>query len=202
MISIPLALPLILTFVFSACVTKKESFIPPTLESQIDWTISFEQIKESPSTYQGSVVIVGGEVLLAKRFKDHTRLIVLELPLSPSNQPATKRTQSEGRFIAQQSEFLDPATVPPGTRVTVVGEVSGSTTEWLDEMKYNYPILKIKHLEVWPSALPPPYMYGPYLGYPYSPPQPKSQIVLGEIQRLLWTLLFTFLSFLSLPPLL
>ena len=168
MISIRLAFLLIVTVMLSGCSTPKTSFIPPTLKRQIDFTISFEQIKESPSTYQRSVVILGGEVLSAKRLKDHTRLIVLQLPLSTGDEHTMNRTESEGRFIAMQAEFLDPATVPPGTRVTVIGEISGSTTELLDEMEYKYPVLTIGHLEVWPNAQQLPYYYGRhYGGYPY-----------------------------------
>ena len=168
-VMIRLAWLLIAAFMSSACSTQKASFVPPAIKDQINWTLSFEQIKESPSTYQGSVVLLGGEVLSAKRFKDHTRLIILQLPLSTDNEPTTKRTESDGRFIARQAEFLDPATVPPGTRVTVIGEITGSTTELLDEMEYKYPVLTIKHLEVWPTPQPLPHYYGPYYGYPAYP---------------------------------
>ncbi len=165
-----LACLLTLTLMIPACSSQLATFIPPAMQQQIDWTLSFDQIKESPSTYQGAVVVVGGEVLTAKRFRDHTRIIILQLPLSSGHEPVTNRTQSEGRFIARKEEFLDPATLPPGTRVTVIGEISGSTTELLDEMEYTYPVLIIKHIEVWPPPQHLPYYYyGPYYGpyYPY-----------------------------------
>ena len=41
---------------------------------------------------------------------------------------------------------LDPATVVKGTRVTIVGEVSGAKTDRLDDMEYRYPIMIVKHL--------------------------------------------------------
>jgi outer membrane lipoprotein len=37
------------------------------------------------------------------------------------------------------------------TRVTLVGEVTGSTNANLDEMEYRYPTVMIKHLHVWPD---------------------------------------------------
>lgn len=37
----------------------------------------------------------------------------------------------------------------PGTRVTVVGEVSGGTTLPLDEIEYVYPVLTIRQVHVW-----------------------------------------------------
>ena len=169
MIPKPLIILVLLALFSSGCASKKESIIPSTLLTQIDWTVSFAEIKESPSTYKGSVIIAGGEVLSAKRLKDHTRLTILQLPLSSEQEPRSDRRQSEGRFMAIQSEFLDPATIPAGTRVTVVGEISGSTTELLDEMEYEYPTLAIKFLEIWPNSQHNPYPYRPYYGYPYYP---------------------------------
>ena len=41
---------------------------------------------------------------------------------------------------------------PPRSRVTLVGEVTGSKTLPLDEVEYEYPVLIIRHLTVWPSV--------------------------------------------------
>jgi outer membrane lipoprotein len=75
-------------------------------------------------------------------------------------------------------EFLDPATIPPGTRVTVTGEVTGSMTLPLDETEYTYPVIEARHIEVLQSETAElsrrsyPYYYtgpGPYWG-PYGGP--------------------------------
>ena len=89
-------------------------------------------------------------------------------------------TDSHGRFLAFHKEFLDPATIPMGTRMTVVGEVTGSVTLPIDEVDYVYPTLDIKAVTVWPPKVPVwwsrPYPYfgaywgpsywGPYWGSP------------------------------------
>ena len=148
-----------------------QSIIPLDIEKQVDQTLSFAQIKEAPTTYQGKVLVLGGEVLDAMRLKKHTRLTVLQLPTGRNHAPTMDRTMSRGRFLAFQTEFLDPATVPSGTRVTIVGKVSGAITELLDEMDYTYPTFTIEFLKVWPEAgqIPPRYgRYGfPYYGNPY-----------------------------------
>ena len=71
--------------------------------------------------------MLGGEVLSAKRLAEGTRLEVLQLPLDDAQQPALTRTDSQGRFLAIEKEFLDPAMFPQNTRVTIVGEVTGTT---------------------------------------------------------------------------
>jgi outer membrane lipoprotein len=135
---------------------------------------TFVQVKASPDSFRGQSVVFGGEVLSAKRLKDGTRIEILQLPLDRSGYPGADRTQSQGRFVAMHKEFLDPATLPYGTRVTVTGEITGSVTLPLDETEYVYPVVDVRQLKVWtPSedaARMRPYM-GPggptYYGAPY-----------------------------------
>jgi outer membrane lipoprotein len=127
--------------------------IPASLEHSIDRSVAFPDLKSSPDSYRGRLVVVGGEVLSAKRLKSGTRIEVLQIPLTSAQEPGTDRTASEGRFLATQRDFLDPATIPHGTRVTIVGEVTGGTTLPLDETDYTYPTLEIRHLKVWPAPL-------------------------------------------------
>jgi len=128
--------------------------IPKELEGQVDRKVSFLQVKESPATYTGRMVVLGGEVLSAKRGNDSTRIELLQLPLDGSLQPVSDRTTSQGRFLAIQNAFLDPATVPVGTPVTIIGEMTGTTTLPIDDVQYTYPTLAIRHLKVW-ERLPP-----------------------------------------------
>ncbi len=141
---------------------------------------NFLQVKAAPDSFQGQPAVFGGKVLTARRHKDGTKIEILQLPLDRSMRPGYDLTQSQGRFIAIYREFLDPATIPPGTRVTVTGQVSGSVTLPLDETDYTYPVLTINRVQVWsavenvaPRIRPYPYMgpspyWGPYWGpWPY-----------------------------------
>ena len=121
------------------------------MESLVDRTVSFRDVLASPESFKGRVLVLGGEVLHAKRLKDGTQIELLQLPLEDGEEPSLDRQQSQGRFLALQREFLDPATMVAGTRVTIVGEVSGAKTERLDDIEYRYPILILKHLHVWPA---------------------------------------------------
>ena len=137
--------------------------------------VSFLQVKAAADSLKGQAVVFGGNVLTGRRLKDGTRIEILQLPLDQSTRPGYDLTQSQGRFIAFQREFLDPATLPPGTRVTVTGEISGSVILPLDETDYIYPVINIKQLRVWAKSedVAPrirPYMGpGPYWGPYWSP---------------------------------
>lgn len=133
--------------VFSACSGSK--VIPPELEAQIDSTVSFADIQASPQSFQGRTVVLGGEVLGARRVPDGVELEVLQLPVKDDDPPTDRRTASQGRFLALDRGGGDPAAFPPGTRLTLVGAVTGEDTRRLDESTYRYPTLDVKHLYVW-----------------------------------------------------
>jgi len=113
------------------------SVVPPDLKDKVDGHVSFLQLKASPLSYTGRLIVVGGMVLTAKPLKqDGTRIEILELPLGEDYEPRGRLIDSHGRFLAFHKEFLDPATIPMGTHVTVVGEVTGSVTMSVDEVDY------------------------------------------------------------------
>jgi outer membrane lipoprotein len=81
---------------------------------------------------------------------------------------------SQGRFVATKKEFLDPATLPAGTFVTITGAVAGTVILPLDETDYTYPVVEIKNLRVWLKEEEPPRIRpyigpGPYWGPYWSP---------------------------------
>ena len=132
----------------SGCGTSPD-VIPESLEPQIDKTVTFNQVIADPGAHKGKLVVLGGEVLKAKGTKGGTQLEVLQLPLDNTQRPEPVRTESHGRFLAFNREFLDPAQFVDGTPVTIVGEITGASTQRLDEVEYRYPTVEIKHLHVW-----------------------------------------------------
>lgn len=131
-----------------AC-TSSPNIIPEPLESQIDPALTFTRVIQAPESYTGKLILVGGEVLKAKGLEEGIQLEILQLPLNEDQRPVNQRISSQGRFLALKKEFLDPATFPQNTQVTIVGEVTGSRLAPLDETEYQYPTITVKHLHVW-----------------------------------------------------
>ena len=123
--------------------------IPPELEEQIDSSVSFRDIQASPQALQGRTVLLGGEVLAARRLQEGVELEVLQLPVEDDDPPTERRTDSQGRFLAIDRAAADPASFPPGTKITLVGTVAGEETRRLDESTYRYPVVEMKYLYVW-----------------------------------------------------
>ena len=138
--------------------------IPVALEPQIDKNLTFQEVLTSPESYKGHFILLGGEIIKAKRLKDGTQIELLQLPLTTDQKPTTDLRQSQGRVLVLRQEFLDPATLTPGTLVTFVGEVSGAIIEKMDEVDYRYPTLTAKHWHVWSPATFHDRRRGPFIG--------------------------------------
>jgi outer membrane lipoprotein len=154
-----------------------DKMVPTDLRHEIDASISFPELKAAPEKHEGKVVMLGGVVLHSRRLMEQTELEVLELPLNAALAPARDRARSEGRFLAVQKEFLDPAVYPAGTPITVIGEFKGRRVKPLDGTDYTYPVLEIKHITDWKQPqlpngyrrlAPYPYYADPFYGY-YDP---------------------------------
>ncbi len=142
--------------------------IPPELEQQIDRSVAFADLQTAPADYVGRLVMFGGIVIRSKRTEVETEIEVLELPIQSAGPATEDRGRSQGRFLAVREEFLDPASVPPGTPISVIGLVKGSVTKSLDESEYSYPLIDLKHLVDWNNV--PAQNYGsPFYDPYYSP---------------------------------
>ena len=154
---------LILSLIVLGC-SSSPVRIPEAFESRIDKNLTFTDVLASPESYSGRLILLGGEILKAKRLKEGTQVELLQLPLNKDQEPTMDLTQSQGRVMVLHQESLDPATLTPGMLVTFVGEVSGAIIEKMDEVDYRYPTLTVKHWYVWPPATFNGWQGGPYYG--------------------------------------
>jgi outer membrane lipoprotein len=127
-----------------------QRLIPAALLDQVDETVTFADLHANPNQYIGRTVMFSGLALQSRRAKDGTEIEVLQLPTDRGMSPSDRKANSNGRFLAVQSDgFLDPAVIEKDTPVTVVGEVKGTKTKPMDDGEYQYPVLNIKHLVDW-----------------------------------------------------
>ncbi len=120
--------------------------------SQIHSSATFAEISANPEAYQGQEIVVGGKVIAARQYYDTTQIEVMQLPLGEGQEPQTNEALTQGRFLAFQKAGLNPVGIPPGTRVTVVGEVAGSAVPDPSQAAVAYPVLEVKTLTVWRAA--------------------------------------------------
>lgn len=146
--------------------------VPTHLETQVNKRLSYQDAQAHPASSTGQMVVWGGEVLKSTHSPDKTRIEVLQLPLTDDLVPSGERTGSAGRFVAldTQGKIIDPAVVPEGTRVTIVGEVQEPATVSSDPGTQEYPMITIRDMTVWDKKMSrawPRSYYGPYYGHYY-----------------------------------
>ena len=106
-------------------------------------------------TRPGEVVSLSGIVLKAKRLEGMTEIEILHLPTGADGRPSEDRRQSQGRFLARQGTFLDPAIFATRPMVTVEGLIEGTVERPLEPGadEYAYPLVTIQSLTIWPPEL-------------------------------------------------
>lgn len=122
--------------------------VPPDLDEKLDRKATFSKLSESPDAYRGHIVMLTGMVLNLKILPKFTRVELLQLPLDSDGLPVTDLNASQGRFIANCHGVIDPQRIPSGTRMTVIGEMLG--TSQIKGSNYNYITVVTKAIHVHP----------------------------------------------------
>ncbi len=142
------------------------SVISKQVRSEATGDLSLREVLVSPERYEGKVVIWSGTVLEAKNTPEGTLLKVLQKPADFQDRPKVTDV-SEGRFLALERRYLDPAIYAKGREVTVAGTIVGKRTLPQGDIEYTYPLLEVKDLHLWRERIPDVYYAYPYYGYPY-----------------------------------
>lgn len=163
---------MVVLMLMSGC--NRHHAIPDSLKAQVNQAVTFDQVKNAPSSYRGELVVFGGKVLAVTHLGDATRIEVLQLPLAQDLAPVIEGTQSEGRFVAfdTRQKIIDPGILKLGAPVTIVGEVKPSTHGDVGDRQYEFPTLVIRDMTVWEKdkTVPAPLTYyGSPHGYGYRP---------------------------------
>lgn len=149
--------------------------ITKSLRQEAASNVTFPMVFGNPDAYVGDTVIWGGYIIRTVNSREGSRIFILETALDYRDAPEASET-SQGRFIAETAQLLDPLVYAKGRMVTVAGRVTGkkTVTHKKSGISYSYPVIQVKQLHLWAKARPaPPAYWGPYWGpywdwdYPY-----------------------------------
>jgi len=125
--------------------------ISPKVRSQVTYTGTFSEIQKAPDEYIGKIVMFGGKILNNQASPSASELTVLHLRIDGRDRPK-EGDQSEGRYLIQSDQFLDPAIYKKETLLTVAGKITGSEVRAIGGFEYVYPKLKAIEIKLWPKA--------------------------------------------------
>lgn len=102
-----------------------------------------QQVATSPANFSGALVVWGGKVIGVSNEQDRTDIRILAYPLDSSQRPRIDK-DAQGRFTAVVPGFLDPMDYPPGSLMTVAGNVEGTTVAPVGQASYVYPMVHVR----------------------------------------------------------
>lgn len=121
-------------FSFAGCgpVISKE------IRDEISKGLTLRMVAKDPEAYKGETVLWSGLIISTLNLQEGTMIEVLQKPSDFQGKPKDV-DDSEGRFLALISRYLDVAIYIQGRKVTVAGKIQGKKTQPLGEMEYIYP---------------------------------------------------------------
>lgn len=111
-------------------------------------TITPSQVAAAAGQYRNANVIWGGRVIGVKNLSDHSEIEVLDFPLDNSQRPRLK-DRGNGRFIAVLPGFVEPMDYPPGTLITVSGQITGVRDGAVGNAAYRFPLVAVQQHHTW-----------------------------------------------------
>ena len=103
----------------------------------------------SPETVRWGGTIVG----ITNTANDTTQVEIVARPLRSSGRPIND-DRSDGRFIAEFKQFLDPEIYTAGRDLSVIGTVADTVEGRIGETRYRFPLLHVSDHRYW-KPLPP-----------------------------------------------
>jgi len=137
--------------------------------------VTVVDVRTTPDVHKGEIILWAGEIVETHNKKEGTIIEILHKPENSSLRPRDKDVSS-GRFLAKYEGYLDVAIFAPGREVTVTGRILGERKQLLGEIEYNYPLVSVEEIYLWPRkermrGYRYPYMYwDPWPGYYYYHP--------------------------------
>ncbi|SDY80287.1 Slp family lipoprotein [Nitrosomonas sp. Nm33] len=138
--------------------------LPSAIRDFPSVNVSYQTVNQDISAYKDVPVRWGGVIIDVENEKDFSRVQVLFYPLNYRGYPKIDK-KSEGRFVIESSDFLDPAVYAKDTEITVAGTIKGDIERTIGNKSIPVPLILATSIYLWPKDYRNYYYSVPY--YPY-----------------------------------
>ena len=90
----------------------------------------------------------GGTIIGTANLESGSQLEILAHPLDRTQRPQVGRP-SEGRFLVESSDYLEPLDFAEGRQVTVLGQLDGLDEVRVGEARREFPVVRPDELHLW-----------------------------------------------------
>ncbi|HEY3307685.1 MAG TPA: Slp family lipoprotein [Desulfuromonadaceae bacterium] len=129
--------------------------------SLVDRSVQFEELNKKPEAFVGKTVLLGGIITGVLTSGDVTMLEVAQLELLKNEVP-DEDSLSRGRFLAINTELIDPVIYEKGKLITIIGEVKGQQIQKKDGADHPYPLIAVKEQRLFRPSEPIVNLENPY----------------------------------------
>lgn len=144
------------------------SNLPPAIKDAPLVDISYPQAAQAISSYPAAPVRWGGVIVDVENEQTSSQVQVLSYPLNNYGRPLVDKP-SEGRFVINSPEFLDPAVYAKNTEITVAGILNGDVERTIGKKVLHLPVVKTSVIHLWPNESRNECYGGGGFGFGYSP---------------------------------
>lgn len=122
--------------------------IPASVQEKALPEMPFPVLVQQARQYIGETLILGGYVLEVRNSEGDARIVAIQAPLDEDQKPKT-RNLSQGLLILKYHGFLDPEVYVKDCKITVAGNLIGSSAT--KEVPSHYPFveLRLTHIHPW-----------------------------------------------------
>ena len=139
-----------------------------TMRKDVDETITFNRLLETPEDFIGKRVMYGGAIVETRVLPEGTEIEVVQKKIDFSGYPEAG-DESGGRFIFFKKGFLEPEIYSKGRGVTGVGKLTGTRMGKVGERPYEFPVIELDEIKLHEDIERNPYFYPPYWDPWYRP---------------------------------
>ena len=150
------------------------SNLPVELTTPIEGSPQVSEVLQNLGAHKGELVRWGGSIASIENKEDETWVEIVSRELNRSGRPKSS-DQTDGRFLAKVSKFLDPEIYKKGRLITIYGDLTGSQDGKIGEQSYTFPVVNSQKAYMWAEyrdPLPTHYyhrFYDPYWGTYWDP---------------------------------
>lgn len=155
---------LVLVTTFTGCA----SSVPSVIATPPPGNPSIDEVRKYPQRFIDAQVRWGGTIAAVENRQSDTQVEIVNRKLQSNGRPK-QEDDSEGRFKATISGFLDPVVYEKGRSLTVVGRVRGEVSGKIGEYPYRYPLVEVTDYYLW-NPLPERIYYDPLFYDPFYDP--------------------------------
>ena len=136
--------------------------ISEDLRKDLDLTLTFERLLESPEEFIGKRVMFGGVIVETRALPQGTEVEVVQKEIDFRGYPEMGN-KTGGRFIFINKGFLEPEIYSKGRGITGVGKIKGIQISKVGERPYEFPVIEAEELKLLDKVVERnPYFYTPY----------------------------------------